>query len=157
MPNNNAEKAEKYARRLLKIRLRSISELSERLNRKGFAREVVLGLIEDFRAKGLVDDHKFAKCWIEHRLKFNPKGKNALLRELLLKGVSEKTARLVLEENYDGEEAAAIWLVKNRSKSLAGLTGKKSKKRLHDYLARRGFTRDVINKISGNDVDLNEE
>jgi len=157
MTNKDFEKAEKYAKRLLRIRPRSESELAKRLYKKGFDRENIDHLIKDFKTSGLVDDLKFSKLWVRDRLKFNPKGKEALVHELIAKGVSEKIAESILEENFGFEELAARRLIEEKSRNFKSLTKEKARKRLRDYLARRGFNYSVIDKIVGNDIDLNEK
>ncbi len=44
----------------------------------------------------LLDDQKFARWWVEQRLRFRPKGNRALTAELLAKGIDREIISQVL-------------------------------------------------------------
>ncbi|MCK4463979.1 MAG: regulatory protein RecX [Candidatus Omnitrophica bacterium] len=141
------EKAKAYAYNLLRVQPRSEKELSFRLKKKGFSESTSKETVSLFKKNGLLDDLKFARGWVDARLKSNPKGDIVLRYELTTKGISGKIIDKVLSENPECEEAIAKRLAGDRIKALRGLPKLKAKKRLHDYLARRGFKRDIIEKI----------
>ncbi|NQT23147.1 MAG: regulatory protein RecX [Candidatus Omnitrophica bacterium] len=157
MANNDIEKAEKYAQRLLRVRQRSENELNTRLGRKGFDNRTIANLIDQFKEKGLLDDVKFARSWVNSRMKLNPKGALALRHELIEKGISKENIDLVIPKNVEFEEETVKRLVSEKAKQLKGLPKTKAKKRLYDYLARRGFKYEVIDTVIGKTIDIDEK
>lgn len=142
-------KAKDYAHLLLKFRMRSVRELEERLKKKGFDEELICKVVEDFKAKGLLDDAKFAKLWSEERMWLKPKGKKLLRQELKEKGVRELDINRALEDVQTGynEYEVAKDLALKRANVLRRLDKRTAKRRLYGYLERRGFSYEVINKV----------
>jgi len=147
MTKEPPEKAKAYAYNLLRIQPRSEKELSFRLKKKGFSESISKETVSLLKKKGLLNDLKFARAWVRARLKSNPKGDIVLRYELHTKGISGEIIDKVLSENPECEEVIAKRLAGDRIKALRGLPKLKAKKRLHDYLARRGFKCDIIEEV----------
>ena len=147
MTKEPPEKARAYAYNLLRIQPRSEKELSFRLKKKGFSESISKETVSLLKKKGLLNDLKFARAWVRARLKSNPKGDIVLRYELHTKGISGEIIDKVLSENPECEEVIAKRLAGDRIKALRGLPKLKAKKRLHDYLARRGFKCDIIEEV----------
>ena len=147
MKKSNLEKAISYGRRLLNIRLRSGKELEERLLRKGFGQSDTKEALSYFRQKNLLDDLEFARAWVESRMRSNPRGAMLLERELLEKGISRSITQKVLLAMKDKEKTLAESLAESRMRGLRNLPRQKAKRRLFEYLARRGFKFDTIDDI----------
>ncbi len=144
MRKNNADKAVSYAYRLFSIRPRSEKELRDRLFRKGFGSATVHDVISLLKEKNIIDDFKFARLWVESRMRTNPKGDMLLRKELRMKGISASIIEKVLSEKESGEGSLARTLAGQRLESLKKLPKEKARKKLFDFLARRGFDFDVI-------------
>ncbi len=147
MTKEPPEKAKAYAYNLLRVQPRSEKELSFRLKKKGFSESTSKETVSLFKKNGLLNDLKFARAWVDARLKSNPKGDIVLRYELTTKGISGNIIDKVLSENPECEEVIAKRLAGDRIKALRGLPELKAKKRLHDYLARRGFKHDIIEEV----------
>jgi regulatory protein len=78
-----------------------------------------------------------------------------LRRELASKGVGAEDAALALAEHDDLE--AARTLARRRAPALAELEPSVRRRRLHDFLARRGFGAGVIRGALGAVLDGNED
>ncbi|GAG50789.1 unnamed protein product, partial [marine sediment metagenome] len=76
------DKAVTYAYRLFSVRPRSEKELRERLSGKGFGGATACKVISFLKDKNIIDDLRFARLWVESRMRANPKGDMALEREL---------------------------------------------------------------------------
>lgn len=142
-------RAAAYANRIYSIRPRSINEMAEKLRQKGFSQEAVEFVIEDFKKKSLLDDKKFAKLWVESRMSLRPKGEFLLRQELGQKGIDTEIIEAALEEarrEYN-EEDIAKELAVARLKTFGKLNKLKAKKRIFDYLRRRGFSTDVVYRV----------
>ena len=144
-------KARNNAYSLLRSRPRSEFEIRNRLKLKGYDIDIIDGVVEDLRRLGDIDDEKFARLWVESRMHCNPMGDVVLKQELKEKGVDISIIEATLAQkakNYD-EYEVAFNMASERFKQLKKLDQKKAMKRLYDFLLRRGFKYDTVNKIIG--------
>jgi regulatory protein len=131
------------ALRYLDYRPRSQAELKGRLSRRGFDDETVAAVIARLKEQGLVDDLAFAHFWAENRQAFSPRSRWLLRRELRAKGVSGEVIEQAVAEIDDGEGAYRAAIAKAPKLATADYEG--FRKRLGDYLKRRGFGYEIIN------------
>ena len=143
----NLDKAKGYIYNLLRVRPRSEKEIRIKLDSKGFDKSIFEKTITLFRENGLIDDDKFAQAWVESRLRTMPKGDIALRQELKEKGISKEIIEKVLFGKKESEEVVAGRLAEERIRRMAGLPKLKVKKRLYDYLMRRGFKYEIIEDV----------
>jgi len=140
MKKSRHNKAAGYAYRLLSLRPRSEKELKDRLFRKGFRGATARDVISSLKEKNVIDDSKFAKLWVQSRMRQSPKGDMLLRKELIGKGISRPAIDKALSEKTESEESACRHLAREKAKHLKDLPKEKARKRLFDYLARRGFS-----------------
>lgn len=140
---------------LLAYRPRTRRELRDRLLRKGFTGHVAEACLEALSAQGLVDDDAFARSFVRDRLRLRPRGSARLEQELRRRGVAPGTARDAVEAVFVAEdvredalavEAAHSWLKRQPKAVRAALSDvtrsparERARRRLHAFLARRGF------------------
>lgn len=136
------------AYRLLAVRDRSEDELRARLRIKGYGKRRIDEVIASLKGKGYIDDNRFAKDWIQSRSLCNQKGAFAIRDELLKKGIDKALIEDIMKDEggYNEYEAAKA-LAAKKIESLGDAGGVKIKKSVYSYLARRGFSFDVINEI----------
>ncbi len=141
-------RAKEKALSLLSYRARSVEELRKRLKEKGFSDRTVEKVIEDFVRVGLLDDKKFASDYVHSKMIQKPMGKRMLREELFSRGIDEETAEKAIEEAYSerSEVDVARDLFRRRMKRYRG-DDVKLRKKLSDFLRRRGFDWDVINTV----------
>jgi regulatory protein len=135
------------ALRFLKIRPRSIAELKEKLEVKGFSFTEVEDVVHDLTASGLLDDRAFTRSWINYRLA-RPFGFRRIIQELKVKGIDPQIIEQAVAEikgNYSPEIAAQD-LAQRRWQRMPDIEPVKKKKRVLDFLLRRGFDVDVAMK-----------
>jgi len=134
------------------VRPRSEAELRRRLKEKGHADLLINNCVEDLKRSGDIDDAKFARFWVESRMHLNPVGDVVLKHELKEKGVSDSIieATLVTKAKSYDEYEVAFSMAKERFERFKKLDRAKAMKRLYDFLYRRGFKYDVIEKIIEN-------
>lgn len=123
---------------------------AERELRMRFEQNRVPGVIQDavvdrLRQAGLVDDRGFAEAWVENRSAFRPRAGRMLRFELRQKGVSGSAIEAALE-GYD-EEGAAAEAAKKASRRFLQLTEVDYRRRMSQYLARRGFDYATISPV----------
>lgn len=147
---DGAWQAREAALRLLAVRPRSATELTRRLRMKGYGEDVAEKVIDRLRETGMIDDAAFAGMLARDRVRLRPQGSRRMADELRRKGVDEATARAAIRETLEGEEtddrelarrAAAKW------KRRAGEEPDRARRRLHGFLARRGFDGETIREV----------
>ncbi|UCH11838.1 MAG: regulatory protein RecX [Candidatus Omnitrophota bacterium] len=155
----NFDKALSYAYRLFKYRPRSRKELQERLKLQRYNTAIIDRVIHEFEQQGLIDDKRFARLWALTRIQRKSSSLTNIKGELLLKGVDSQIiddtlGRLKKDFNeYEIAKSLAtkklrlLTGVKKLNPAIARKGGIKAKKRLFDYLKRRGFCFDVIYKV----------
>lgn len=136
---------------LLRIRPRSEREVRDRLKLKGYAPLLVEDIVSGLKKTGEIDDLKFANFWVESRMHQNPAGDVILKHELKRKGVEAdviEAALLHKAENYD-EYAIALPMAEERFRRFSKIDRRKALKRVYDFMLRRGFKYDTVQKILG--------
>ena len=153
MPQDKAEEEKIYNRvlRFATLRPRSEKEVKLWFQRKRVYPELAEGVFNRLKSLSLVDDNAFAKWWVDQRLTFRPKGRRALFVELRQKGIDREVISQALEVVDDKSVASS--LARRRLLRLAHLPNEVRQKKLSDFLARRGFSWEVIKEV----VDLKDE
>lgn len=140
---DNAEVAYLKAMRFLGYRTRSEAEIQRKLTDQGFAQQVVDATVQRLKDNGFLGDTKFAQDWIENRTTFRPRSKRMLAIELRQKGVDDEVIEQALAETED-EQVLAYQSATKYARRLAGMEWEKFRKRLGEYLIRRGFSYGTI-------------
>ena len=129
--------------RLLGLRAHSGAELSRKLVRRGFGRDVVEATVARLTSQAYLDDAEFARALVNHR--GGSRGGAAIAAELAAKGVARSVAQSAVAE-MDGEleiEAAVRfarrWLPRAEPGSLRSLLNVAGSR-----LARRGYSPSVV-------------
>ena len=136
------ERAYQQAMLYLSYRARSESEIGQNLRKHEFPETVIEETLEKLRGDGLANDNQFAAAWVENRSTFRPRSRRALAMELRQKGLDDETVRSAVA-GVD-EEALAYDAARKRVNRLKGLEWSDFRKKLSEFLARRGFPYDVI-------------
>lgn len=146
---HDAGSASDYALRLLAIRPRSIREMRDRLQSKGYERPVIEATVAELCELGLLDDRKFAAQWVESRMALRPMGPSRLRAELLTKGVDRGIVEATLSK-YSAEtdeRSEALALARKKIRTLQGLESGPARRRLAGFLGRRGFESSTIAEV----------
>lgn len=148
MDNPYYEKLVNAALRFVSFRPRSEKELTDFLTKKLTKWNVSGGVliqkvVSRMRELGYVDDRAFVSWWITQRCAFRPKGKRALVGELMKKGISKE----MIETNSFDEDESAKKAIQKKIVLWAKLPIIEQKKKLYAFLAARGFSSETINRI----------
>jgi regulatory protein len=156
-----------YASRLLSYRPRSKHELEIKLKHYCYRKKITEGkkainsVIEELQVRGLVDDLKFAKWWVEQRIEFSPRGKALLINELEGKGLNGEIINRAID--FFWSEERDLFGIKRKAVSENELAKKAGGKKLREfgrfsasefkdkmikYLMRRGFKYDLAQKAA---------
>jgi len=131
----------------LSYRPRSESEIRGRLQRRGFDGDSVEAVIARLKEQGLVDDMAFAQFWKDNRQSFSPHSQWLTRLELRQKGVGDDIIDQVVDAVDDADSAYRAAL--RRARSLPHSDYQSFRRRLGEYLKRRGFGYEVINQTIG--------
>ncbi len=126
----------------LSYRPRSEAELRERLYRRGFDGDSVKTVLKLLKEQGLVDDVAFAQFWQDSRQSSSPRSRWLIRLELRQKGVAEDIIDRVIDAVDDDDSAYRAAASKLRS--LRRTDYQSFRRRLGEYLKRRGFSYGVI-------------
>ena len=141
---NGLKRALAAAGRLLSFRPRSEYELRQKLAQKGYDAATVAASLKYLKEHGLVDDAAFARYWAENRTTFSPRSQRLVQLELRQKGVTAEVAQEM--SGAVDDEAAAYAAGLKRASRLEASDYEQFRRRLGEYLRRRGFGYDVINR-----------
>ncbi|MCD6290143.1 MAG: RecX family transcriptional regulator [Anaerolineae bacterium] len=144
-----ANEAKVYDRvlRFLSYRPRSEAEVRRFLQRHRVDERVADSVIDRLYRAGYLDDTAFARFWVENRQQFNPRGIYALRQELRLKGVASDVIEAVLNDSAIDEEAVAYRILSAKVRRWGALERSAFWRRGRGYLARRGFSYEVIEAV----------
>jgi regulatory protein len=131
------------ALRYLGYRPRSEVEIRQRLQRYGYDSACTEKALSRLKEQGLVDDTAFARFWKENRESFSPRSRRLTALELRRKGLNSDIIENVIGEIDEGESAYRAAL--SKAHRLTASDTADFRRRLAEYLARRGFSYTIIN------------
>lgn len=150
---DSLEAARVVAYRYLGHSARSHAEMERRLTRAGFTTEVIEKVIGELEARNWLDDTKFAQDWVDDRADRKKYGKQRLAQELRQRGVEREDIDAALEtldaESEVGRARAAAeakWDAETLRKADFD-TRQAEKKRMANFLQRRGFSWNTIEQV----------
>ncbi len=137
----------RYALRLLGYRGRSENELRDRLLRKGFPEEAVSQVLKYLKESGFIDDRSLALDLKRQALEQKKLGYVAARSLLQRRGIAHDLIESTLLYDEDVEFVNARSLLDKKLDAAGNYLTLKQRKRLYDYLARRGFSSSVIGRV----------
>jgi regulatory protein len=116
--------------------------MRQRLLRRSFSDDIVEAVLKRLKEQGLLDDMAFARFWRDNRQSFSPRSQRLVRLELRQKGVAGDIIDRAVSTISDGDNAHRIATNKARHLSLSDY--ETFRRRLGEYLKRRGFDYGVI-------------
>jgi len=162
--SDESEMAFEKAVKFISYRPRSEKEVRQNLKKKEIEAGLIDEVVERLKRAGLLNDEQFAQMWVESRSHSKPKGTRALKIELRQKGLSREAVDAAVAGTND--EAVARRLAASRAPRLKKLPKIEFRRKLGDYLARRGIHYEIILEVveqawqefgEGNDTLENED
>jgi regulatory protein len=141
--------AKKAAYDFLSYRIRSTSEIIEKLTSKKVSAGTIERVVEHLKNLGLVNDEAFTRELVQSKLGSKPVGKRVIKQKLFQKGIPGSLGDKVLEEMYSGdsEKEMALLTFKKYLPKVTNLDKIKKKKKLFYHLIRKGFDIDTVKLI----------
>ena len=143
------KEAKSLALRHLAYRDRSAQEVKSHLVKKEFPLPIVTRVIEWLVDLNYLNDERFAQQWGRFRLESKKWGKYRLKQELLFKGLDPELVEETLSGLYNkvDELELALSCVEKKLPAMKGLDLQKKRRRIAQFLQRRGFGGDAVFKV----------
>lgn len=138
-------KAKDKAYKFLGYKARSEKEVRDKLTKENYPQEIIDRIIELFKHYNYINDENYTKAYINNRIKFKPRAKRMLKYELAQKGIDSDTIENIIDSSNIDETDIAINLLQKKLKNKKDIE-QKEKQRIYNYMLRRGFDYETINK-----------
>lgn len=143
---DDRQRAKRIAYKYIAYRERSREETANHLSRKEIPEAVIARTLDELTALNYLNDDRFAANWGRLRIDNKKFGKIRVLEELIDKGLNPQLAGKILDEVYlDVDESHLAEI--SAKKKLAQINDPDTKikrRRIAQFLQRRGFDSDVI-------------
>ncbi len=152
-------KIREYFLRLLGRRDHASFELKKKGYKKEYSSELMDDILEELESKGYINNLKFAEKFVHDKFEFNQWGPNKIRNHLRSKKINSAIIEQAIDSQLQsGDELSVIQdLFKKKKPSLLRTSPEKRKKKLFDYLLRKGFNSDIIFRHIDNLLDTIEE
>lgn len=149
-PAVTPERVRELALKALERRRRTRAELETILRRKGVPAPAFGPVLDRLTEVGLIDDLEYARVYLESRAAGRPRGARLLRGELQARGIPAELIDRALAERLAGHDpvndavrALRPWLARSRK-----LEPRERRRKFWEFLARRGFSSDVIEEAA---------
>ena len=143
------QEARDSAYRLLSYRMRSEGEMRKRLKDKSFLKDEIDTTVSYLKKQNYLNDLEFARTFSQEKVRLKMIGPSLLRAELFKYHIKTILIDEVIDEVYKHNDIYSL-ITKHLEKKKA-VKGKvlenKQKKKLSDYLIRKGFTWGQINEV----------
>lgn len=143
--------AKSKALHYLAHRARSEHEVRQKLARSGFSEGVAEQAVARMRELGYLDDAAYAEAYARGRFERGGYGPRRVQNDLLRRGIDrrliEQTVARVFSVRDDVVEAAREQALRRWPRLAREEDPRKRRKKLHDFLLRRGFSHDTTRRV----------
>lgn len=144
-------RARAVAVRYLSYRERSAAEIRRRLRRDDYPSVVIEDVVHYLEESGFVDDRKYALNYTEGRFRSRGYGPIRIRADLRRRGVNRGAIDAAIDQVYSARDEVLEKAREMGSKRWAQLDREsdplKRKKKVYDYLGRRGYAFDVVRRV----------
>jgi regulatory protein len=134
--------------RLLAARSRSAAEIRRRLRRDGADADRIERVIGALQTRGFLDDAAHARSVTRSRVRGRGASARRIEQELRRQGVAVDVAAEAIDEVFADEAidetAVALAVARKRAALMADLPAPVQRRRLYGFLARRGYSPDIV-------------
>ncbi|MBO6525065.1 MAG: regulatory protein RecX [Balneolaceae bacterium] len=129
-----------YCIRLLGRRDHARNELRDKARKKGFPSHSIEEVLDELTKKKYINNAFFASKFAHDKFEFNKWGPNKIRAELFRRGISERNIDVALKEISTDKRSLAIKeLIKKNKRKFERVDTSKRKKKIFDFLLRKGF------------------
>ena len=125
----------------------SSGEMLEKMRRWGLDEAAQARIMQRLVVDRYVDDERFARAFVNDKVKYNQWGRRKIEQALWQKGVDEDIRRSVLDEVDDEAYLSALrTLLKTKSRSVRAANDYERKMKLVRFALGRGYSYDLIRR-----------
>lgn len=143
------DKAYDRAINLISRRPRSEWELEDYFKKKDIPLDAAHVAMDRLRARGYINDLDFANRWVQNRRLLKSTSKTRLRQELRQKRISD----YIINDVLNADETDELLVVKDLIAKKSKQTKYQDKTKLMQFLARQGFSYDLIKQAINNAED----
>lgn len=143
--NSEKEQIESYIACLFRFRLRTENEVKYRCEEKGFEVELTACVIEEMKARKIIDDERFVSMYLYEGVTLKKKGFYVLVQELYRLGIEKESVSRKwkeIEKQLDLPALLEGWFQKEKNPD---------KRKWREKMSRRGFEYDQIDLVLRNE------
>jgi regulatory protein len=123
---------------------RTRGELEKDLAQRGSDPDITAAVLDRFEEVGLIDDHAYARMWVESRHRSKALARSLLKRELTDRGIDRELAQEAVDQiDDDAEWQRAREFAVRKFRVRSGEDRLKAVNRLAGQLARKGYPANV--------------
>ena len=140
--------AREYFFRILSRRDHSRKELKDKAYKKGYSGSYIDEILDEFEEKEYIDDRKFALKYTADKFEFNDWGPYKIRTQLFKKGISKAVVEECIRKSFATEDIkeSMVALIRKKKKRYQREPKEKRKKKIFDFLLRKGYDSDHIFK-----------
>lgn len=138
-PEQVREHAEQALVRKLRAKALSVAEARTVLRENDLDRDGIEDVIDDFLARGYIDDRTLATLLVTSGVERKGQGRVAIARALSQRGIPREIIDEALEELPDDDAERALEFARSKARGMTGLEPDTALRRLLGQLARRGY------------------
>ncbi|QNU65390.1 regulatory protein RecX [Ruminiclostridium herbifermentans] len=143
--------AKSCAVKFLSFKLRTASEVYQKLFELGYKEEIINKVIDSLIEIDYINDYKYAIKYIREKTKLQPKSIKMLSMELSYKGIAEETIEQAFNEINLDEDSIAYKLLEKKFSKIISYNEKtfdeKTLQKMKSFLANRGFSYSQISRV----------
>ena len=152
--NEQEKQATVTALRLLAATPKSKKRLRQKLEEKGYGLQTIEDVLVRLEKQGILNDGSLAQSLLQTYSLYRPSGRKRIAFEMEKRGVEQR----IIEESLGNyglreEHKVAMELAKTKLHRWQKLEAAQQRKKLYDFLIRRGFdfsvTREIVEQIEG--------
>lgn len=122
-------------------------EMREKMRRWELSEESQSNILSRLLGERYIDDERYARCFVNDKIKYNKWGRHKIEQSLRLKHIDEAVQARVLNEIDDEEYLSVLRpLLKSKAKTTRATSAYELKQKLMRFAVGRGFTIDLILK-----------
>ena len=127
--------------RFLSRRAHSRKELDDKLRKKGHRKDLINKILDEFQARGYIDDTEFARMFTDEEIRLKSSGPLLIRSKLMQRGVTGQLIDQTISSLYSMEDQIANCRNLAHKKYRTDLSGIDDKQRtgLISYLKTKGF------------------
>ena len=143
------QEAKDRAFKLLSYRMRSVGEIKKRLREKSFLLDEIEATVAHLKKLNYLNDLEFARAFAKEKVKLKMIGPLLLQSQLFKYHIQASLIDQTLSEIYEQVDPHILIEMHLDKRSIAKgyILDNNQKKKLNDYLSRKGFTWAQINEV----------